>query len=129
MTTYVNFIAAIHGLSVTGITRNYNHTPVQINTADLPGKMLDLGGLSQNENLTQCVDDGYTLAVDMVIVLEPVGQDNPGPNYSAQATMVDNVLAALKTLSSNYFYSISTGIEYIAGVQHWIVRASVELRE
>ena len=129
MTTYVNFIAAIHGLTVSGVTRKYNYTPLQLSTADLPAQLLDLGGLDQNDDLTTCADDGFTKSVDMVIVLQPAGQDNVSPNYSAQATMVDNVLTALKTLSSNYFWSIQTGVEPISGVSAWTVRASIELRE
>lgn len=129
MTTYVNFIATVHALSVTGVTRKFNHTPVQITTADMPAQMLDLGGLEMNDDITTCVDDGFTKSVDLVIALQPGGQDNVSPNYSAQATMVDSVLAALKGLSSNYFWTIQTGLETIAGVLTWTVRASIELRE
>jgi hypothetical protein len=129
MTSFVNFISAIHGLSVTGVVRKFNHTPLQINTADMPAQMLDFGGLSQNDDMTTCIDDGYTHAVDLVIVLQPAGQDNPGPNYSAQATMVDSLRDKLKALGSNYFFSIEAGVEPILGISSWVVRASVELRE
>jgi hypothetical protein len=126
--SYATFISTVSGLTITGVTRKYDHRPVQINSTDMPIQLLDLGGLEQNDDLTTCVDDGITYSVDLVVLVNPAGQDNAEPNYEAQVTMVDNVMTQLKTLSSNFFWSIATGIETITDVPCYVVRASIEQR-
>lgn len=129
MTTFPNFIAAVHGLTISGVTTKFDHPPKSISTADLPAQMLGDGGIDINEDLTTCIDDGFTKSIDLIIVVQFAGQDNPDPSYAAMATMVESVRTAIQTLGTNYYFSVRMGLEPINSVLAYTVRAPIELRE
>jgi len=132
MTTYASFISTLAGVSVTGVTRSYDHEPIQVETADLPAKYVKLPGGGVNlETATTCVGDGKTRSADVVVALEPIGQSNREPNWESVVAMMDYLETALDTLytSSLFVYTIASGFVTLGEVSHWAVTATCELTE
>lgn len=99
MTTYVTFINELEALTVTGVTRKFTQgQPNTLNTADLPAQWVDL---PRGESVpATCVGDmTRTLTADLMIALEPVGQNQKPTNFDAVVTMLDSLHTALDAAS------------------------------
>lgn len=95
MTTYRSFIDSIEALTVTGVTRRYTQgQPATLNTADLPAQWADLPR-GESEPATCAGDMTRTLRADLLVALEPVGQNTRPTNFDACVTMLDNLHTAL----------------------------------
>jgi len=131
MTTYANFISTISGVAITGVT-SIDYHPLSIHTADLPMAFPKLpGGVRNYQTSTTCMGDQKDRTCDLVVVMEPIGQDNQEPNFDATVAMMDVVETALDTLYTDgeymFTYEISAGIEPVGEVPHWAVIASLNL--
>ena len=132
MTTYASYISTLSGLSITGVTTAYDHAPLAIHTADLPASFVRLPGGGMNmDTATTCSGDGRRRVCELVVAMEPLGQSNQEPNWTAVIAMMDYIEAALDTLfgSSLFTYDLAAGQEPIGDAIHWIITATCELIE
>jgi hypothetical protein len=132
MTTYAAFTAAVAALSITGRKRAYSSPPMQITTADLPASYprLPSGGLN-TDSLSTCTNSGNRRVVDLVVVVEPLGQGTQPQNFAATIAIIDAVEAALRTASDGGIitpwleWAITTAPVIVGDTPYWAVTATV----
>jgi hypothetical protein len=96
ITTYADFVDQVRDLSVTGVTRPYEHPPVVLNTSDLPASWPSIP-LGEEPMVTAKTAGGWaTLTCDLTIAVEPVGQSTQPTNYALMITLMDNLSTALR---------------------------------
>lgn len=130
-TTYAAFSAALAGLTVSGVTRKFTEPPASVTTADLPA--LWPRALTGNEPMMTFGNPGGwpVLTGELVIALEPFGQNTQGANYAAVVAMLDNLTS---TLRSNFIgrgpniFSLREDIVQVADAAYWAVIATIEIR-
>lgn len=132
ITSYATFTAALAALSVTGVTRKFAYPPASVGTADLPAMYPALprgieGGLTFVSN------GGWpALFCDLIVLLEPVGQNTQSGNYAATIAMIDNVSAALRSSDigrAKLNWETITNVQVdVAGTPYWAVITTVEAR-
>ena len=129
MTTYAAFVSALHGITVTGVSRKFDHTPQAVQTADLPAQYLRLpGGGINSETLTTCAGDGKTRTIELVIIGEPVGQGDVDTNFGAVVTLMDNLETALDALGDTMpmtTYAIRGEGMQVGDALHWGLVATI----
>lgn len=129
MTTYAGFVAIVAGATITGVTTKLDYIPAAGYTGNLPLSFPRFpGGGINPETLTTCTGDGKTMTMELVVVLEPLGQGNPEPNYEATIAMMDYVEAGLGALGDFMpivEYQIRAEGITLGGVGHWGVVATV----
>lgn len=95
MTTYAAFVGELEALTVTGVTRKFTQgQPNTLNTADLPAQWVDLPR-GESVPATCAGDMTRTLTADLLIALEPVGQNQKPTNFDAVVVMLDSIHTAL----------------------------------
>ena len=118
MTTYTAFVAALAGLTVTGVKRSYGFEPDNIDTADLPGLFVRLpSGGTNDETMTTCSGDGKMRVADLVVIIEPTGQSTTADRFADTVTMADRLETALDASSIMPFvtYTIESGYTAVPG--------------
>jgi len=127
--TYSTFIAAIAGITVSGVTRKYTEPPASINTADLP---CSFPMLPSGEMQTIVFGNGATVGgqlptwtCDMVYAFEPVGQGTQAQNFGGLVTLMDAVVTASQALTrptaGPMTFSLRAGIVSVAGNDYWSI--------
>jgi len=132
ITSYATFTAALAALSVTGVTRKFTYPPASVGTADLP---------AMYPALPRGLEGGFTFTggggwpqmfCDLIVLLEPVGQNTQSANYAATIAMVDNVSAALRAANigrAKLNWEITTNVQVaVADSAYWAVITTVEAR-
>lgn len=99
MTTYASLVSTVSGITITGVSRALAYIPEAGDTADLPLSFVRLpGGGTNPATLTTCAGDGKARNIELVVLIEPVGQSTASANFAATVAMCDNVETALNTL-------------------------------
>lgn len=127
-TTYATFLAALAGLSVTGVTKKFTYPPEALSSADLPAMWPQLPR-GDDKPMTFGAAGGWPeLIADLCIAVEPVGQSLQHSNFDTTVTALDNLGAALRgadigkgTLS----WTIKSARITVAGIDYWGVVATV----
>jgi len=129
VTTLTAFDTALSGLSITGVTRAYTYQALTVHTPDLPASFTRLPGAGIDYGQETC--SGNSLALEHVVVLEPLGQGTQLSNHAAVLAQIDNLKTAMDTLytSSLFTWSARIQIENIGEVLHWLIVTSCELTE
>jgi hypothetical protein len=133
ITSYATFTTALAALTVTGVTRKLDAPPASLGTADLPAMW---PGLPRGEEppMTFQAGGGWpAMFCDLVIALEPVGQNTQSANYAATVEMLDNLSTALRGATSigraTLRWSITANVQVdVSGTPYWAVIASIEGR-
>jgi hypothetical protein len=132
ITSYATFTTALAALTVTGVTRKLDAPPTSIGTADLPAMW---PGLPRGEEppMTFQAGGGWpAMFCDLVIALEPVGQNTQSANYAATVTMMDNLSTALRGANigrASLRWSITANVQVdVSGTPYWAVIATIEGR-
>ena len=129
MTTYTSFISTVAGITITGVTKKHAYIPVKVSTASLPASFVRLpGGGINGETLTTCADDGKSRTVELVVILEPMGQQRPSKNFSLTVTMMDNMETALDALGDfmpMVSYEIRAEGVAVGDAVHWGIIATI----
>jgi hypothetical protein len=129
ITTYSSFTTALAALSVTGVERRYTYPPTALSTADLPAQWPGLP--SGNEPmLTFQTNGGWPeMTCDLIIAVEPVGQNTQSANYNSMITAIDNLSTALRGASIGrgpLTWNITGNVQIaVAGTTYWAVIATV----
>lgn len=132
ITSYATFTSGLAALSVTGVKRKFTEPPASIGTGDLPAQWPGLPS-GDEPQMTFGGGGGWpVLRADLVIAIEPVGQNTQSANYAATVAAMDNLSAALRSASigrSNLVWSITSNVQVVVSdVTYWAVIATVEGR-
>ncbi len=96
ITTYTSFVNALGNLVVSGVVTSKDGPPSGVETADLP-LSFPRPLLSDEMPLTVSASGGWpVLRGELVIVIEPIGQNNTPDNQAACMTVIDGVNTALR---------------------------------
>ena len=132
MTTFRSFVDALEALTITGVVRQYTQGPPMgaPGTADCPFQYVRYPA-SDEIPLVFGEQGGWpTLRADLVIGVEPVGQNTTFENFDDTVDMMDNVTVALQgapcITKSKLNWSIRQAIDTVAGQQYWAVIAAIE---
>ena len=132
ITTFAQFTNGLAGLSVTGVNRSYDHPPASIDTADLPALWIMLPSNDEPSFTFEGQGGWATLTCDVIIAVEPVGQNTQSANYDLTITILDNLCDALRDADigrSKLTWAINTNVTIeISGTTYWAIVATVEGR-
>ena len=98
--TYTQFVDAVQALTITGVNRKHEEPPRNFNTADLPCSFV---WFPSGDN-SPLMFEGATgrefrrRALDLIVVYDSTALDADA-DFTATVTMMDNVEAALGSLS------------------------------
>jgi len=113
---YADFVTALGGMSVTGVTASATAPPRQVSTAQLPYLFPRLP-VGNNSIETLASTPGIQSATcEVVVLLEAATQSTPALNFALALTMMDNLNTALTALAA------SGGV-----VDDWSIRQDVEV--
>lgn len=134
MSTNAEFIAAIQGLTVSGVTRHYDEPPASLDLTAGAVAFPTMPNGERGEMVTSCADMSKTRSMGYVIVLIPTGQGTQAQNYARLAALMDALEDALDALTPTMFnfieYSISTTGNYPVGSSdHWAIIANITERD
>lgn len=128
-TTYADYVADLAALTVTGVVRSYDHLPEQIETADLPALYVRLPA-GENQTVTLTALGGLRQATcEIVIVVEPVQQNQNEPNFEACIGFLDALESALTTNALTIGidqWSMRVEVDYVGDTAYWLLIASVQ---
>lgn len=128
------FVTTLAGLTISGVTRQYTYPPLQMTTSDLPASFVR-PPQSDYDPLSTCDEVNETAACQLVIAIEPTGQNVQPINYAALLTMADAVNDALKTSQKSLGALVTWQIRaqdvepvIVGGTPYWGVTATVTRR-
>ena len=137
----VDFSTYVQGLAaeaVEGVVRDYGmNPPASLNTADMPAKFLRLPveGRSRFALAVEGANRHGTgmMTCEVVIVMEPIVQDQPEPNFTRTVSMTDKVTKTFTkadvALSWPELVSVQVRADiFVGGIAYWAVVASVTAR-
>lgn len=129
MFTYAGYIADLATLSVTGVTRAYDHTPAQLNTADLPSLYVRLPS-GENQSVTLTALRGLRQATcEVVIAVEPVRQNRNEPNFATCIGLLDALEDAIAANALTWgidSWSMRVEVDFIGDSDYWLIVAAVQ---
>jgi len=132
MTTYRSFVDALEALDITGVVRQYTQGPPvgAPGTADCPFQYVRYPGTDEEFAIVFGEQGGWAdLRAELVIGVEPVGQNVTPENFDDTVDMMDNVRTALQGATcmtkSKLRWSLRQTIDTIAGQDYWAVVAQV----
>ena len=132
-TTYSNFVDALEALVITGVERRYTQGPPvgAPATTDCPAQYVRL---PSGEDISVVFGERFgwpTLRAELVVLVEPVGQEQHHVNFDATVDMIDAVMTALRATSclgkSLPSCTIRQTIDTVAGQDYWAVVVAVEV--
>jgi hypothetical protein len=131
-TTYRSFVDALEALTITGITRQYEQGPPTgaPGVADCPFQYVRYPGSDEEFAIVFGEQGGWNeLHADLVVCVEPVGQNVTPENFDDTVDMMDNVMHALQGSScltkSKLRWGLRQTIDTVAGMEYWAVVATV----
>jgi hypothetical protein len=134
-TTYRSFVDALEALTITGVERQYTQGPPVGSpaVADCPFQYVRYPGSDDERAIVFGEQGGFPhLRAELVIGVEPVGQNLTPENFDDTVDMMDNVATALRGAAciskAKIWWSLRQIIDTIAGQQYWAVLAIVEGR-
>lgn len=131
MTAYADFVVALAGLGISGVSRSFLCPPESLNSSELPAQWVQLPR-GESGALTFRASDGWPLMrADLVVAVAPVAQGTQEGNFAAVLAMMDAVANALQTADisrSSLSWSIRQDVVEVAGTAYWAVVAVVEGR-
>lgn len=130
--TYSEFVAGLANISVEGVKKVLSSPPTSLESGDLPTMWIGLPS-GDSSPITFRANGGWpTLTCDIIIAVEPAGQDIQINNYDKTITILDNLSNALRSSDigrSALRWSISTNVTInVSGVAYWAVIATVSGR-
>jgi len=131
-TTYRSFVDALEALDIDDVVRQYTQGP-PLNppgVADCPFQYVRYPGSDEIPIVFGEQGGWPTLRAELVIGVEPVGQNIGYVNFDATVDMMDNVADALRGATcmtkSHVRWGLRQIIDTVAGQQFWAVLATVE---
>lgn len=125
------FVETLDGLSVAGVKRTYTAPPVQLATTDLPALYPRIpASLATTVPVLSGSSTGLRqMTAELVIVVEPVGQNLAPANYEKTVGLIDGAHTALETLAGTDEtvdgWSMRVAAEEIGDGVYWVLVATV----
>lgn len=132
MATNAAFLAAIQGMTVTGVKKHYNHPPPSLVEADLPAAFPLMPSASLGEWAMSCIASNKSRGIGYVICVAPLTKPTQPINYGQLAGLMDALETKLDALTVMEFidYEITTTTEFaVAGINYWSIVATVSGRD
>lgn len=135
--TMRGMVDAIIAIDLKSVEVVYNAPPESVATPDLPALWPSLPSVASNDAVLVC--DGFTgdVTMDIVIAVEPYGQDEQEVRFDFAIQLGDELRAALSTTSyqpvwdysfhTDYEISVVTDIN-VGDSWYWGIRATVTAR-
>jgi hypothetical protein len=131
-TTYRSFVDNLEALDITGVNRQFTQGP-PLNppgVGDCPFQYVRYPGGDESSLVFQNQGGWPTLRAELIIGVEPVGQNTAFENFDDTVDMMDNISTALRatdcTLANHLRWNIRQIIDPVAGQQFWAVQCIVE---
>ena len=131
-TTYRSFVDALEALDIDGVNRSYTQGPPigAPGVADCPFQYVRYPGSDEEFAIVFGEQGGWNeLHADLVVCVEPVGQNVAPENFDDTVDMMDNVATALRGAScitkSKLRWGLRQTIDTVAGQDYWAVVAQV----
>jgi len=127
-TTLATFYAAFRDLSLSGVT-NLNEAPLNVPSAKLPCKWVQLSGMDGSPFIVGQLGGWPTLRCQVVVLMNPMGQDRHATRWSDAVTMVDSLNAAIVGMTNPSKGNLSWSIDLqpnFADSGYFAVVATVE---
>ena len=129
----VTFLAAIQGLSVSGVDRAYKFPPASVDISNGYASFPTMPDSSRGEQVSTCIDNSKIRNIGYVVIIEATGQDIQEDNYLKLAAVMDNIETALDglTTTANIIeYELTTSGNYLIGDSaYWAVIANITARD
>jgi hypothetical protein len=130
MTSYADFVSGLAGLEITGVSRQYDHPPASINSADFPLSFPLLPSGSEGALTFQAHGGWPTFKCELIIVYQAVGQSRHDDNFTGTVALIDNVAEALRGAVGTFCkgkvtWDIRQTVVTVAGADYWAVQATV----
>ena len=126
------FVEALGSMTVTGVRKTYAAPPTSLATANLPAlyprvpASLD----SRIPVLTSAATDLQRHVVELVIVVNPIGQSLAPLNFAATVALIDAMHTALAALAGTSdvvdSWSMAVTAEQIGAEAYWVLVETVE---
>ncbi len=100
MTTFADWIDSLEDIPIVGVMRRHTQgPPLSVSTADLPCSYVSL---PKGDAVSVACGPTWqrTLRADLVVLLEPVGQNVQPANFNATTGMMDAITDALADLEA-----------------------------
>jgi hypothetical protein len=129
VTDFATFVGGLASLSITGVNTKFDHIPQQLSTAQLPAMFVRLPeGTDGPLTLSTTAQGGWpTLTCEMVIAVEPQGQNRATQNYKATVALIDHINNALRGIKtgdicqSKIRWSIRGEQDWIGEQLYWLI--------
>lgn len=125
------FVAALGGMSVAGVKKAYTAPPAQLATAHLPALYLRIPA-SEAATVPVLAGNGIDLrryTAELVIVVEPIGQNLAPANFEKTVGLIDALHDALQTLAgtdeSVDGWTLRLTVEEVGDNAYWMLVAAV----
>ena len=134
MTTYRAFVDGLEAISVTGVVRSYTQGPPSgaAGVTDCPAQYVRAPAGDESPVVFGSQGGFPTMTAELVILVEPVGQNRQPENFDDTVDMMDALTTALQAADcvtkAKLRWSIRQTIDTVAGLDYWAVVASVEGR-
>ena len=129
----VTFLAAVQGLSVSGVDRAYKFPPASVDISNGYASFPTMPDSSRGEQVSTCIDNSKIRNIGYVVIIEATGQDIQEDNYLKLAAVMDNIETALDglvTTANIIEYELSTSGNYLIGDSaYWAVIANITARD
>jgi len=129
----VTFLAAVQGLSVSGVDRAYKFPPASVDISNGYASFPTMPDSSRGEQVSTCIDNSKIRNIGYVVIIEATGQDIQEDNYLKLAAVMDNIETALDglTTTANIIeYELTTSGNYLIGDSaYWAVIANITARD
>lgn len=132
------FVGGLADLSIPGVAYDYGmEPPLSLNTADMPAKFLRLPveGRSRFALAIEGADahGSGLMSVEVVVVIQPVAQDLPEPNFVKTVAMCDAMTKAIVKADVALSWPEVVGLQVradivVAGIAYWAIVATVQAR-
>jgi hypothetical protein len=125
------FIAELSAIAVVGVRQAYAAPPERLATANLPAlyPRIPTALTAQATVLAQGSLVPPSLTVELVVVVEPVGQGTAPTNFARTVTLIDALHAALGGLLENSetidSWSVVLTAEQVGADAYWLLVATV----
>lgn len=134
MTTLNTFVNNLADLTITGVNRNYDGAPANVEAADLPA-LFPRAVEGSDGQLTSGTYGGWpTLTCELVVLVEKAGLSTVPANHQLVVDLIDNTNTALRMAVDttkygkgplSWTWELSTD-EVVGETQYWAVVFRVE---
>lgn len=126
---YKDYVTSVSALTVTGVTTATLAYPTQINTVMLPLSYTRIPVVENSIATLTNVRDLKKCVVELVVIIEPIGQSTSLLNYTAALDLIDaleDAFVATARTTGIDSWLIALDIEDYGGKNFWVLVCRVQ---